>query len=252
MSAAHAGPPIDKAGGKALDRLIEAGSAIWAQAVELVLAQPVLGWALICAGVLILGNLLRYRLPLVGGLLRFLGNLGLITALIVTLLGLVDLRRFGITASLPEAITRYLPTQQDAQVVEGKVTRVPLGEDGHFWVRASIDGVSRRFLVDTGATLTTLSPATAREMGLRVTRDGPKIELHTANGNATGRIVIIPELVVGNAVARNIEAVVAPGLGETNVLGMNFLTKLKGWRVEDRVMVLEPHHPTNARDDKQG
>jgi hypothetical protein len=42
-----------------------------------------------------------------------------------------------------------------------------------------------------------------------------------------------------------------PGLGETNVLGMNFLTKLKGWRVEDRVMVLEPHHPTNEDADRQ-
>jgi aspartyl protease family protein len=73
--------------------------------------------------------------------------------------------------------------------------------------------------------------------------------LRTANGNSTGRIIVIPELKVGNAVARNIEAVVAPGLGETNVLGMNFLTKLKGWRVEDRVMVLEPHHPTNEDAD---
>lgn len=240
------GPHANKAGSDAFDRLIEAGSAVWAQAVELVMSQPVLGWALICAGLLIFGNLLRYRLPMLGGLLRFVGNLGLIVALIITLMGMVDLRRFGIPASLPKTIARYLPARDEGQVVEGNVTRVPLASDGHFWVRVSINGVSRRFLVDTGATLTTLSPETAQQTGLRILRDGPKVELRTANGNATGRIVVIPELKVGNAVARHIEAVVAPGLGETNVLGMNFLTKLKGWRVEDRVMVLEPHHPAKV------
>lgn len=243
----HAGAHADKAS-HALDRLIETGSGLWAQAVELVMTQPLVGWALVCAGVLIFGNLLRYRLPMLGGLLRFVGNLGLIATLILALMGLVDLRRFGINASLPKEITQYLPGQEPPQVVEGKLTRVPLADDGHFWVRASINGVSRRFLVDTGATLTTLSPATAQDAGLAIAGHSRKIEMHTANGNAVGRIVMIPELKVGNAVARNIEAVVAPGLGETNVLGMNFLTKLKGWRVEDRVMVLEPHHPTKAED----
>lgn len=250
-SGAHSGLHSDKAGA-ALDRLIEAGSALWAQAVQLVMTQPVLGWALVCAGLLIFGNLIRYRLPMLGGLLRFLGNLGLIVALIVALLGVVDLRRFGITAALPGSIARYLPKGEEPQVVEGKVTRVPLADDGHFWVRAAIDGVPRRFLVDTGATLTTISPQTAQEAGLHIARDGPKIELRTANGNATGRIVLIHELKIGNAVARNIEAVVAPGLGETNVLGMNFLTRLKGWRVEGRVMVLEPHHPAKTDPSQAG
>lgn len=237
------------AGSDAIDRLIAAGSALWAQVGDLVATQPLLKYSLICAGILILGNLLRYRVPLLGGLLRFIGNLGLIVALIMVFLGFVDLRQFGIDTPLPKAITQYLPGPKDEQVVEGNVTRVPLSGDGHFWVRVSINGVSRRFLVDTGATLTTISPDTARETDLTIPSDGRKIELRTANGNSTGRIIVIPELKVGNAVARNIEAVVAPGLGETNVLGMNFLTKLKGWRVEDRVMVLEPHHPTNEDAD---
>lgn len=245
MTTAHGG----KAADAALDRLIEAGSALWAQAVDLVMNQPVLGWALVCAGLLILGNLMRYRLPLLGGLLRFIGNLGLIVALVVTLLAVVDWRQWGITASLPDAVTRYLPKPPNPQTVEGKVTRITLGNDGHFWANVTVNGVSRRFLVDTGATLTTISPQTARDMDLRMTRAGPTIEMHTANGNAVGRIIVIPELKVGNAVARHIAAVVAPGLGETNVLGMNFLTKLKGWRVEDRVMVLEPHHPAPSEDE---
>jgi len=174
MTAAKTGAHADKAGA-ALDRLIEAGSALWAQAVQLVMTQPVLGWALVCAGLLIFGNLIRYRLPMLGGLLRFFGNLGLIVALIVALMGVVDLRRFGITSALPDAITRHLPEGEEPQVVEGKVTRVPLADDGHFWVQASIDGTPRRFLVDTGATLTTISrPKRRRRRGCISRAMGPR------------------------------------------------------------------------------
>jgi aspartyl protease family protein len=67
-----------------------------------------------------------------------------------------------------------MPGPKDEQVVEGNVTRVPLSGDGHFWVRVSINGVSRRFLVDTGATLTTISPDTARETDLTIPSDGRK------------------------------------------------------------------------------
>ena len=58
-----------------------------------------------------------------------------------------------------------------------------------------------------------------------------------------GTLATIDSLQVGNIVARHIDAVVAPGLGETNVLGMNFLSRLSGWRVEGREMILVPHHP---------
>jgi aspartyl protease family protein len=35
--------------------------------------------------------------------------------------------------------------------------------------------------------------------------------------------------------------VMSPAFGEVNVLGMNFLSQLKSWRVEDGDMLLEPH-----------
>jgi aspartyl protease family protein len=67
--------------------------------------------------------------------------------------------------------------------------------------------------------------------------------LHTANGAATAETGAIDELRVGNIVARNLRVVTAPGLGELNVLGMNFLSKLQSWRVEGRTLILVPHHP---------
>ena len=31
--------------------------------------------------------------------------------------------------------------------------------------------------------------------------------------------------------------------GDVDVLGMNFLSKLRSWRVEDNLLVMVPHHP---------
>ncbi|GLV30266.1 hypothetical protein TomTYG75_27820 [Sphingobium sp. TomTYG75] len=37
-----------------------------------------------------------------------------------------------------------------------------ISPDGHFWARAEINGVERRLLIDSGATVTTISEETAR------------------------------------------------------------------------------------------
>ena len=44
----------------------------------------------------------------------------------------------------------------------------------------------------------------------------------------------------GNVEASGIDVVIAPNLGQTNVLGMNVLSRLAGWRVEDRTLILVP------------
>ena len=43
--------------------------------------------------------------------------------------------------------------------------------------------------------------------------------------------------------SRGIDAIIAPNLGPTNVIGMNLLTRLASWRVEDGTLILVPHHP---------
>ena len=69
------------------------------------------------------------------------------------------------------------------------------------------------------------------------------VMLKTANGTVQARIASVTELRIGNIVARDLDAVIAPGLGETNVIGMNLLSRLASWRVEGRTLVLVPHHP---------
>ena len=131
----------------------------------------------------------------------------------------------------------------EGQRVEGGETRVPLSPNGHFWVRASIDGVERRLLVDTGATVTALSSGTAQAAGLVVEEGTLPVLIGTANGMTRARLSKVGTMRVGNIVARDLSVVVSPGLGNTDVLGMNFLSRLESWRVEGDTLTLTPRAP---------
>lgn len=101
-------------------------------------------------------------------------------------------------------------------------------------------------LIDSGATITALSDGTARTARVESGTGLTPVVLRTANGATPARVGAIDELRVGNIVARNLRIVTAPGLGDLDVLGMNFLSKLESWRVEGRTLVLVPHHPQAA------
>ena len=44
-------------------------------------------------------------------------------------------------------------------VEQGRETRIPMAIDGHFWVDAKVNGHDVKFLVDSGATTTTIDRA---------------------------------------------------------------------------------------------
>ena len=131
---------------------------------------------------------------------------------------------------------------QDQSVV-GDTVRIRMAPDGHFWARVTIDGVTRRMLVDSGATLTALSTDTARAAGLRPAAPVFPVVLNTANGMIRAQTARVQSLRIGTIRADNVPVVVSAAFGETDVLGMNFLSRLKSWRVAGPTLILEPHHP---------
>ena len=130
----------------------------------------------------------------------------------------------------------------DDQNVVGRETRIRMAADGHFWARVTLDGVTRRMLVDSGATVTALSTPTAKAAALDVQKSVFPMILNTANGQISAQTATVRELRLGDIVARDLGVVVSPAFGDTDVLGMNFLSKLKSWRVEGNTLILEPHH----------
>ena len=183
----------------------------------------------------LVGSLLLRPVPLLGRTLRFASTLTLVGVLLLIVLQLarVDPRFSMAVPSLgyPE------------QTVVGAETRVPMARDGHFWIEAEVNGHSAAFMVDTGATLTAVSQDTARAAGLSAREGGIPVMLRTANGTVTAQSASIDELRFGNVAARGLDAVIAPGLGDTNVIGMNLLSRLASVRIENRELILTPNHP---------
>ena len=126
----------------------------------------------------------------------------------------------------------------DDQQVDGRTVRIRMSPDGHFWARVRLNGVERRMLIDSGATITAISQQTADAASIAPGRMPVMIE--TANGTVAARRGSIETLAIGTLETRDVGVVVSPSFGQLDVIGMNFLSRLHSWRVENNVLVLEP------------
>ena len=129
------------------------------------------------------------------------------------------------------------------QEVVGETVRITMSSDGHFWARVNLNGFSKRMLVDSGATITALSVETARAAGIEVGTSGFPVMITTANGSITAQRANVQRVSVGSLDTEDLGVVVSPNFGDTDVLGMNFLSRLGSWRVEGRTLILEPAPP---------
>ena len=124
-----------------------------------------------------------------------------------------------------------------APVVEGQEVRIPMAIDGHFWVEGSLNGRRIKFLVDSGATMTTIGRETAQAAGIQVSANRGQV-VRTGNGMlrvATGRADL---LAVGPIERSNVGLHIADH-EDLNVLGMNYLSTLERWGVEGRWLILQ-------------
>ena len=121
-------------------------------------------------------------------------------------------------------------------VEQGHETRIPMAIDGHFWVDARLNGHDVKFLVDSGATTTTVDRTTAMAFNVQISARRDQF-VRTGNGIvrvASGRA---RELSVGGITRRDVELEITDN-DDLNVLGMNFLSSLSRWGVEGRWLVL--------------
>ena len=119
----------------------------------------------------------------------------------------------------------------------GEELRIPMADDGHFWVEASVNGQEAPFLVDSGASVTTISRATANAAGIESDMRIALVE--TANGTVQMKRARAGRFSVGS-IQREDFSVQVNDHDNSNVLGMNFLSSLRGWRVEGNYLVLQP------------
>ncbi|MBI2218698.1 MAG: aspartyl protease family protein [Candidatus Rokubacteria bacterium] len=107
-------------------------------------------------------------------------------------------------------------------------TVVPLEAARGVWVmRASLNGAPpARFLVDTGASVTVISPALAAAVGVQATGEPPRLELETLSGRAEGPTINIRSFRLGGIELNDVAAVIyAPGFGVDGILGNTVLAR---------------------------
>lgn len=121
--------------------------------------------------------------------------------------------------------------------LEGGELRIEMAEDGHFWARGEVNDVSVRFLVDSGASITTLSAETAAAAGIVPGRRRQAV--NTANGQILVAQAEAARLRIGS-IERTDFTVAVSDRDSTDILGMNFLSSLGSWRVEGGELILRP------------
>jgi len=96
--------------------------------------------------------------------------------------------------------------------------------DGHFFTQGSINSKPVRFLVDTGASVVTMSEMVAKPLGLDYEK-GRRVQTVTANGPAFGWLLKLDNLRVGDVTAHGVDTVVIPGELPMVLLGNSYLSR---------------------------
>ncbi len=131
------------------------------------------------------------------------------------------------------------PVSVGAAIGPGTGGRIVLsaGSGGHFVTQGLINARPVQFLVDTGATTIGIGMLDAERIGLDY-KQGPRVQLATANGIAQGWRVQLSSVRLNDVEVHEVEAVVTPYAMPYVLLGNSFLTRFQMTRTNDQ-MVLE-------------
>ncbi len=109
---------------------------------------------------------------------------------------------------------------------------IPASAGGHFVVGGTINGRPVQMMVDTGATLVTLSADEAQRIGLDYQR-GQRGMTQTANGPVPVWVVSLTSLRIGDVELANVRAAVVPAPMPGVLLGNSALSRFQMQRDND-------------------
>lgn len=131
------------------------------------------------------------------------------------------------------------PFNADARAEGGDQRRIVLhaGANGHFRTAGQINGRTVNFIVDTGASVVSLSVTDADAIGLPY-KSGQMVQVGTANGVTVGWVTKLATVRLGSVDVYDVEALVTPAPMPYVLLGNSYLTRFQMTRTNDQ-MVLE-------------
>lgn len=126
----------------------------------------------------------------------------------------------------------YAPAQAEPSAGSVEIN-LPAGADGHFYGTVTINNHPMAFMIDSGATFTTIPMNLASEAGLVL---GAQVETHTANGRGFAKTTRIPSLKLGSIEIKNLEAHANPHLQQV-LIGLNILKYFTLQQTADHMML---------------
>lgn len=182
--------------------------------------------------ILVGSGLVVHRLP-IGQTLKMLLAWSLIFAAVFAAIALKD-----DFLALGRRLAREV-TGAEAQQTSGGAVRIRRSDDGHYWADAALNGRPVRFLIDSGASMTTISRATADAAGIAAA-GGFGVIVDTANGTTMMERGQAETLKLGPIERIDVPVHISRNGDTINVIGMSFLSTLSAWGVEGQTLVLRP------------
>jgi clan AA aspartic protease (TIGR02281 family) len=109
--------------------------------------------------------------------------------------------------------------------------KVPLisTNNGNFIVRAKLNkGVKVKLMLDTGASLISISSEISKKLGIKKILDLPRINFQTANGIVLSPLLVLDRVKIGDVEVDTVEASISQTMeGIDGLLGMSFLSNFR-------------------------
>jgi aspartyl protease family protein len=137
--------------------------------------------------------------------------------------------------------------QQQARTrieVSGRTIELRRAPDGHYHWPGAINGRKVDFLIDTGATTTTLPQSLADALELPALG---RVHGTTANGPVSGTLTRADVTLEGGVAVSNLRLIALPAL-QAPLLGMNVLGRLQWRQSGDRLIIDAGATPSGAFD----
>ena len=157
---------------------------------------------------------------------------------------IVGLGLYSYRAELGEVKNRILTELVPSKGYQAKPDSVsfPVSSDGHYYIRAQVEGVTIEFLADTGASHIVLSPHDAKKLGLDPSRLVYDRLYQTANGTVRGSSIRLSDFRVGSIHLSDVTASVNEAPMSNSLLGMTFFRKLARYEVKNNALTLYWSH----------
>jgi aspartyl protease family protein len=136
------------------------------------------------------------------------------------------------SGATPEVLASRATQAESPPAAADNTLIYPADARGHVILDAVVNGAPVRFLVDTGASFVTLTPADARAVGLNPRQLAFNELASTANGEVRIATVSLREIRLDQLSVKDVPAAVIENL-KVSLLGMSFLTRLRGYEMRN-------------------